>query len=228
VSARVATATFRLPSHVEFLWQYINLTPMAALVQQAPASAKAAMEKQFVAGVRPYVVDGATVVDQPMVIATGRAASSNRRTKSRYEVMKRRLRRCAIAPQRFWTTSHNRSRQFLCCSATSDQPQSRGLTSARPNHRANPSPSRGPSRGGPSANRRGHPIGRARHTSQPAVPVRGPRLSAWSPLGRQQRVLAWPRSRPLHPHQWLTTPLLRRSRQHLPTSSELFSLLGPL
>jgi hypothetical protein len=31
------------------------------------------MEKQFVAGVQPQVVDGATVVEQPMVIATGRA-----------------------------------------------------------------------------------------------------------------------------------------------------------
>jgi SAM-dependent methyltransferase len=73
VSARVATATFRLPVPAEFLWQYINLTPMAALVQQAPEPAKAAMEKQFVDGVQPHVVDGVTVVEQPMVIATGRA-----------------------------------------------------------------------------------------------------------------------------------------------------------
>jgi SAM-dependent methyltransferase len=73
VSARVATATFRLAAPAEFLWQYINLTPMAALVQQAPESAKAAMEKQFVDGVQPHVVDGTMVVEQPMVIATGRA-----------------------------------------------------------------------------------------------------------------------------------------------------------
>ena len=73
VSARIATATFRLPVPAEFLWQYINLTPMAALVQQAPEPAKAAMEKQFVDGVQPDVVDGTTVVEQPMVIATGRA-----------------------------------------------------------------------------------------------------------------------------------------------------------
>ena len=73
VSARVATATFRLPVPAEFLWQYINLTPMAALVQQAPEPAKAAMEEQFVAGVQPHVVDGVTIVEQPMVIATGRA-----------------------------------------------------------------------------------------------------------------------------------------------------------
>jgi SAM-dependent methyltransferase len=73
VSARVATATFRLPAPAEFLWQYINLTPMAPLVQQASEPAKAAMEKQFVAGVQPHIVAGTTLVEQPMVIATGRA-----------------------------------------------------------------------------------------------------------------------------------------------------------
>jgi ubiquinone/menaquinone biosynthesis C-methylase UbiE len=73
VSAHIATATLRLPAPAAFLWQYINLTPMAALVQQAPEHAKAAMEKQFVAGTRAHVVDGATVVEQPMVIATGYA-----------------------------------------------------------------------------------------------------------------------------------------------------------
>jgi len=73
VSARVATAALRLPAPAEFLWQYINLTPMAALVQQSSQPAKAAMEKQFVAGVQRHVVDGTTVVEQPMVIATGRA-----------------------------------------------------------------------------------------------------------------------------------------------------------
>jgi hypothetical protein len=31
------------------------------------------MEEQFVAGVQPHVADGTTVVDQPMVTATGRA-----------------------------------------------------------------------------------------------------------------------------------------------------------
>jgi ubiquinone/menaquinone biosynthesis C-methylase UbiE len=73
VSTRVATAIFRLPVPAEFLWQYINLTPMAALVRQASEPAKAAMEEQFVAGARPHVVDGVTIVEQPMVIATGHA-----------------------------------------------------------------------------------------------------------------------------------------------------------
>ncbi|HEX9834881.1 MAG TPA: methyltransferase domain-containing protein [Mycobacterium sp.] len=73
VSATVLTTTLRLPPPAQFLWQYINLTPMAALIGQAPDRAKEAMERQFVDGTRPDVVDGVTVVEQPMVIATGRA-----------------------------------------------------------------------------------------------------------------------------------------------------------
>ena len=73
VSARESTCTFRLPAPAEFVWQYINLTPMAAFVEKAPEDAKSAFERRFVDGVQAYVVDGETVVDQPMVIATGRA-----------------------------------------------------------------------------------------------------------------------------------------------------------
>ena len=73
VSARESTCTFHLPAPAEFVWQYINLTPMAAFVEQAPADAKSAFERRFVDGVQAYVVDGETVVDQPMVIATARA-----------------------------------------------------------------------------------------------------------------------------------------------------------
>jgi SAM-dependent methyltransferase len=73
VRSRVVTATLRLPPPEEFLWQYISLTPMAAFIQQAPDQAKVAMEQQFVDGVQTLVVDDATVVEQPMVIATARA-----------------------------------------------------------------------------------------------------------------------------------------------------------
>ena len=73
VSARESICTFHLPAPAEFVWQYINLTPMAAFVDQAPEDAKAAFARRFVDGVQAYVVDGKTVVDQPMVIATGRA-----------------------------------------------------------------------------------------------------------------------------------------------------------
>ena len=73
VSASVSTTTFRLPLPAEFLWQYINVTPMAALIGQAPEKAKEAMVGQFLDGARPHVVDRGMVVEQPMVIATGRA-----------------------------------------------------------------------------------------------------------------------------------------------------------
>ena len=72
VSADVATATLRLPGPAEFLWQYINLTPMGPLVAAAPETAKLAMEQQVVEGWQPFVVDGGIRVGQPMVIASGR------------------------------------------------------------------------------------------------------------------------------------------------------------
>jgi SAM-dependent methyltransferase len=72
ISTRIATATFRLPAPAEFLWQYINLTPMAAVVEHATESAKDAMEQQFIDSTRGQVKNGVTIVEQPMVIATAR------------------------------------------------------------------------------------------------------------------------------------------------------------
>lgn len=74
VSATVSTSTFQLPAPAEFLWQYINLTPMARFVAAAREEAKLAMEQQVVESWQPFVVDGTTPVDQPMVIASGRRA----------------------------------------------------------------------------------------------------------------------------------------------------------
>ena len=75
VTSNVTAAHLRLPAPAEFLWQYINLTPMAPLVAQAPDDAQQAMEQQAVDGWQPYVVDGVLDVDQPMVIAVGSADS---------------------------------------------------------------------------------------------------------------------------------------------------------
>lgn len=72
VSATVSTATLKLPAPAEFLWQYINVTPMGAVVARAPEQAKLAMEQQFVDRCTTFVVDGTTVVHQPMVVASGR------------------------------------------------------------------------------------------------------------------------------------------------------------
>jgi hypothetical protein len=72
VAADVTTTRLVLPPPKEFFWQYISLTPMASIVAAAPEEAKAAMERQIVDGWSPFVVDGKTVVDQPMVVASGR------------------------------------------------------------------------------------------------------------------------------------------------------------
>jgi ubiquinone/menaquinone biosynthesis C-methylase UbiE len=72
VEAHMSTATFQLASPAEFLWQYINLTPMGPFVAQASEQAQAAMERQVVETWQPYVVNGITPVEQPMVISTGR------------------------------------------------------------------------------------------------------------------------------------------------------------
>lgn len=69
----VSTVTFQLPPPADFLWQYINLTPMGPFVAEAFEAAQSAMERQVVDRWRPYVVGNATLVDQPMVIATGRS-----------------------------------------------------------------------------------------------------------------------------------------------------------
>ena len=72
VSSSVLTTTLRLPAPAEFLWQYIGLTPMAAFIDQAPRPAKSALERQFVDEAQEHVVDGVTVVELPMVVATAR------------------------------------------------------------------------------------------------------------------------------------------------------------
>lgn len=65
-------AQFDLPAPAEFLWQYINLTPMAPLVAEAPDTAKAAMEAYVVKGWAPWVVEGQVPLAQPMALATAR------------------------------------------------------------------------------------------------------------------------------------------------------------
>ncbi|MBW3643660.1 MAG: methyltransferase domain-containing protein [Actinobacteria bacterium] len=72
VAASVSTVTLRLPAPRDFLWQYINLTPMGPLVAGAPEAAQSAMERQVVEGWQPFVVDGVTPTEQPMVLASGR------------------------------------------------------------------------------------------------------------------------------------------------------------
>lgn len=78
VTSTETAVALRLPPPAEFLWQYINLSPMGPLVAQAPEAAHAALERQVVESWQPYVTDGVTPVDQPVVLATAVAPSSSR------------------------------------------------------------------------------------------------------------------------------------------------------
>lgn len=72
VSSKEYTARLMLPGPAEFLWNYINLTPMGAIVAEASEETKAALQRQVVEAWTGPVVEGSTPVDQPMVLAWGR------------------------------------------------------------------------------------------------------------------------------------------------------------
>jgi ubiquinone/menaquinone biosynthesis C-methylase UbiE len=72
VSSTGYTTRCDLPEPAEWLWNYINLSPMGALVADAPDEAKNALERQFVETCAPHVVDGRIPLDQPMALAWGR------------------------------------------------------------------------------------------------------------------------------------------------------------
>lgn len=72
VTAGLRTVALQLPGPAEFLWQYINITPLAPFVAQAPPDRQAAMEHQVLERWEPYVVDGKLRVDQPMVVTSAR------------------------------------------------------------------------------------------------------------------------------------------------------------
>ena len=72
VTATTRQAMLQLPAPAESLWQYINLTPMAPIVDRAPEAAKKAMERDIVERWQPFVGEGGAVVgEQPMVIGIG-------------------------------------------------------------------------------------------------------------------------------------------------------------
>jgi SAM-dependent methyltransferase len=72
VTAATSTATLDVGAPAEFLWEYINLTPMAPFVAQAPHTTQQTMERHVVTSWQPFIVDGAMSIEQPMVVAFGR------------------------------------------------------------------------------------------------------------------------------------------------------------
>jgi ubiquinone/menaquinone biosynthesis C-methylase UbiE len=71
VTATEYTADFDLPGPSEFLWSYINLTPMGPLVADAPDAVRAALERQVVEAWTPSVVGDRIRIQQPMCLARG-------------------------------------------------------------------------------------------------------------------------------------------------------------
>ncbi len=69
VSSMEYSATLNLPGPAEFLWNYINLTPMGGLVADAPEEAKDATERQFVSACAQWLVEGRMPAEQPVALA---------------------------------------------------------------------------------------------------------------------------------------------------------------
>ena len=74
VSSKEYTARLTLPGAAQFLWNYINVTPMRPIVANASEEAKAALERHVVEAWSPHLVEGSTPVDQPVALAWGRRA----------------------------------------------------------------------------------------------------------------------------------------------------------
>jgi len=60
-----------LPAPAEFLWQYIQSTPLAALVASASGKSRTALEQDFVVRCQPFVEDGHLVGAVRMITVLG-------------------------------------------------------------------------------------------------------------------------------------------------------------
>jgi ubiquinone/menaquinone biosynthesis C-methylase UbiE len=64
--------TIPLGAPGDFLWRYVHSTPLAAAVAQIDDEARAALERDVVAGWRSFVKDGTLVVDASVILTTAR------------------------------------------------------------------------------------------------------------------------------------------------------------
>ncbi|MFV9633059.1 class I SAM-dependent methyltransferase [Mycobacterium neumannii] len=70
VTVKTMTETLRLPPPAEFLWQYLQVTPIAGLVMSAGADRRQQLENEVVARWQDFIDRGGMVVEQPIVVAT--------------------------------------------------------------------------------------------------------------------------------------------------------------
>ena len=72
VSIKSGTKELHLPSPKDFLWQYIQCTPLAGLVAGADPEVLTALERDVVGGWQPWVRDGGLTYQQGMIVTTAR------------------------------------------------------------------------------------------------------------------------------------------------------------
>ena len=64
-----------MPTPREFLWQYIQSTPLAGPVMTADASKRDALEREVVQGLEGFVEQGQVILDQRVLIGTARKSA---------------------------------------------------------------------------------------------------------------------------------------------------------
>ena len=72
VAIRSDTQTLRLPAPEEFLWQYVQSTPLANAVAEVDNERRYALERDVVAKWEAFVEDGALTLQVGLVVATAR------------------------------------------------------------------------------------------------------------------------------------------------------------
>jgi SAM-dependent methyltransferase len=72
VRVRVDTHTLHLPPPLEFLWQYVHLTPLSPLVQGIGSARIAELERDIANGWRPWLHGDGMRYEQPVVVTTAR------------------------------------------------------------------------------------------------------------------------------------------------------------
>jgi ubiquinone/menaquinone biosynthesis C-methylase UbiE len=72
VRVEAGVASLQLPPARDFLWQYLESTPLATPLGAAPESKRSALEQSVVSRWRPMEQDGRLAGEQRMVMATGR------------------------------------------------------------------------------------------------------------------------------------------------------------
>ena len=74
VVVRRYTRTLQLPAPRDFLWQYVQCTPLAAQLADADHALLESLEREVVEGWRPWTTAGAMADDPGMIMATARHA----------------------------------------------------------------------------------------------------------------------------------------------------------